>query len=140
MSKYALIHGTLVELNSDELAHWKYVRKEQLPNGEWKYYYLITKNKVVNPDRITQNYDKSEYKVKDMTPKEVSTHRKSVRLDRYMQAASAWLDSRFSRSVGDLLSGRNKPISWEQAKEVADSQDYAGDPATFISKKYRKTK
>lgn len=23
----------------DELYHWKYVRKEKLPNGKWKYYY-----------------------------------------------------------------------------------------------------
>lgn len=139
MSKYALIHGTLVELNSDELAHWKYVRKEQLPNGEWKYYYLITKNKVVNPDRITQDYKKSEYKMKDMTSKEVSAHRKNVRLDRYMQAASVWLDSRLKQNIGSLINGKNKPLTWEQSKEYADG-GYGDDPKTYISKKYRKSK
>lgn len=137
--KYALIHGTLVELNSDELAHWKYVRKEQLPNGEWRYYYIITKNNALDPNKIAQDYKKTEYKVEDMTPKEVSAHRKSVRLDRYMQAASVWLDSRLKQSISNLISGKNKPLTWEQSKEYADG-GYGDDPATYISKRYRKSK
>lgn len=131
---------TYIELDAGELAHWKYARKERLPNGKWRYYYVITEHQVVHPNNIERDYDKSEYKIKDMTSKEVKTHQKSVRFDRYLEAARAWVDSRLGVPVGDLFTGKRKPLSWKQAKEVTDGWHSDDDPATFISDKYRKSK
>lgn len=38
MSKYVIIHGAFYELTDDELAHFKYIKKER-KNGRWVYYY-----------------------------------------------------------------------------------------------------
>lgn len=38
----ALIHGDdirYIDLDEDEIMHWKYIKKKKLSNGKWRYYY-----------------------------------------------------------------------------------------------------
>ena len=28
-----------IDLDEGELMHWKYIKREKLPNGKWRYYY-----------------------------------------------------------------------------------------------------
>lgn len=37
-----LMHGRgidYIDLDEGELMHWKYIKREKLPNGKWRYYY-----------------------------------------------------------------------------------------------------
>lgn len=37
-----LMHGEdihYIDLDEGELMHWKYIKREKLPNGKWRYYY-----------------------------------------------------------------------------------------------------
>lgn len=37
-----LMHGgdiRYIDLDEGELCHWKYIKREKLPNGKWRYYY-----------------------------------------------------------------------------------------------------
>lgn len=38
----ALMHSdtiAYIDLDEDEIMHWKYIKKERRPNGKWRYYY-----------------------------------------------------------------------------------------------------
>lgn len=37
LSNYIISNGELH--NADELVHWKYIKREKMPNGKWRYYY-----------------------------------------------------------------------------------------------------
>lgn len=47
MGKYITINGELyhtdniayIDLDPDEIMHWKYIKREKLANGKWRYYY-----------------------------------------------------------------------------------------------------
>ena len=122
--------------SDDELMHYKYIKKEQLPSGEWRYYYLETDHRVMDPNNISN----SEGKKKPMTTKQQEQYRSALRTDRYMEAAKEWINSRLRASVVDVLSGKHKPLTWKQAKEVADGWHINDDPKLFISKKYKQQK
>lgn len=37
-----LYHGdniAYIDLDEDEICHWKYIKREKLPNGKWRYFY-----------------------------------------------------------------------------------------------------
>lgn len=41
-----LMHGgdiEYVDLDEDEVMHWKYIKKEKRPNGKWRYFYKVNK-------------------------------------------------------------------------------------------------
>ena len=59
LSKYIFTRGSFREINSDELMHWKYFKREKV-NGKWRYWYDIDSlkkdlksavNKVTNKSR-----------------------------------------------------------------------------------------
>lgn len=61
-----LMHGDnigYIDLNEDEICHWKYVKREKLPNGKWRYYYDVDqlKDDLGVDERRRYKKVKSEY-------------------------------------------------------------------------------
>ena len=56
MSKYVLFHGQFHELPDDALMHWKYIKREKLPNGKYKYYYDIGENQKQKFEQAEKNF------------------------------------------------------------------------------------
>lgn len=67
-----------IDLDEGELMHWKYIKREKMPNGKWRYYYdkdELKKNAKVTVDKIKTDWkskldaasDKAISKVNDAT-------------------------------------------------------------------------
>ena len=56
MSNYILVHGQLRELSDNELMHWKYIKREKLANGKYKYYYDLGETQKKNYEQAKANY------------------------------------------------------------------------------------
>lgn len=61
---HVLIHGQLCTMSEDELMHFKYIKREKLPDGSYRYYYdttdeLKAKQAAANEEaeRQTKNYE-----------------------------------------------------------------------------------
>lgn len=73
MGKYITIDGVLyhtdniayIDLDPDEIMHWKYIKREKLANGKYRYYYdqssLDTKKKATNDAQAERNAAKDDY-------------------------------------------------------------------------------
>ena len=136
MSKYVLMRSTFHEVGDRELKHWKYVKREKLPNGKWRYYYDMEKtyNTVVSTLQKAANAKKKAA----ATAKKVDN--KLSKTDRYMKAAGRWFDSWAHVPVADLVTGKQKPLSWQKAKESVDNDYKYGDPNKLLTDKYKKRK
>lgn len=117
MNKYVLTpYGKFYEVSprdsSDELRHWKYTKRETLPNGKYRYYYEETSE------------DDSVFN----------------RIDRYIEAGKTFVNTNMSTRVIDLISGKYKYLSWEDAKRNVDYKYRHGDPNKFLTDEYRSIK
>ena len=124
-----------VDIDEGELRHWKYIKREKLPNGKWRYYYDMeaTYNTVVKAaDTAAKIKKKTEATKKDLS-------NKLRKLDRYSMAAEEWISWRTHMSISDIFKGV-KPISWQEAKESVDWWYRKGDPDKLLTDKYRKNK
>lgn len=73
MGRYITIDGELyhtdniayIDLDPDEIMHWKYIKREKLANGKYRYYYdqssLDTKKKAANDAQAERNAAKDDY-------------------------------------------------------------------------------
>lgn len=63
-----------IDLDEDELVHWKYIKREKLPNGKWRYYY--DKEQMKND---TKNFiDNLKNKIKSKVDKKTDDAVKSA--------------------------------------------------------------
>ena len=53
MSKYIISPDGKLYHADDYLQHWKYIKREKLPNGKYKYYYDIGQNEKRTADRAS---------------------------------------------------------------------------------------
>lgn len=62
-----LIHGddiSYIDLAEDEIMHWRYIKREKLPNGKYRYYYdekELNKYKL-EAEQATKNTEKAKSK------------------------------------------------------------------------------
>ena len=126
MSKYILMHGTFVEvsdnaithrklayvdLEPDEAMHWKYVKREKLSNGKYRYY-----------------YDQSELDAaKAEMDKAAKTLSDSEKIDAKLEAGKNGL-------FGPMLE------SFTTSKEYKDMMSNFRDTAKRTAEKYQKLK
>ena len=55
MSKYIMHNGTFYEVSDEELMHWKYIKKEKLSDGTFRYYYDQSELDKAKSDMDTAN-------------------------------------------------------------------------------------
>lgn len=61
MSKYMILPRDRdirhIDLDEGELCHWKYIKREKLPNGKWRYYYDYGQSQLADYNWHKKQYD-----------------------------------------------------------------------------------
>lgn len=113
-----LYHGenvAYIDLDADEIVHFKYIKREKLPNGKYRYYYDQSeleryKNEA---DQAQKDYQKANMKVANAR---VNKKTADYKLDRaYEKRRSA----RTTNEIVDAGNARNKAYKGVQAAERA---------------------
>ena len=95
MPKYILKHGTFVEVENDELMHWKYIKKKKV-NGKWRYWY---------------DYDSLKKDVKSVFNNVTSKARKAVSSGKKSVGNYKTLSSTIKSTVSKLADDTKKIVS-----------------------------
>ena len=49
-----------IDLDPDVLVHWKYIKREKLPNGKWRYYYRDTDYEKIRDEYLDESNQQNE--------------------------------------------------------------------------------
>ena len=104
--------------DSDELRHWKYVKKEKI-NGKWKYWYDLESYKQ-DMKKIKEDSKNSQYTPSDKVT-DISSGLKQ-KLKNYIQNAKNKVDAMIDKSVNSVKDAAKKTVNAipEQANKVVD--------------------
>lgn len=117
LSKYILRHGTFRQIADDELMHWKYLKREKLPNGKWRYYYDL--------DSLKKDVKSAFDNVTKKTSKAVSAGKKTIH--KYANTASKTIKAtanKISSEIRDVVAKAKKDTHKYIAKVPTDSGTY----------------
>lgn len=116
-----LIHGddiAYIDLNEDEICHWKYIKREKLPNGKYRYYYdqsELDQYKMI-ADKTAADYKKASGRAYDAKVAE-------------NEAKTAWKNAR--KGTAKTKSG----LAYESAKKQRKSAEKQADSAREVAEK-----
>ncbi len=112
----------------DELMHWKYVKREKLPNGKWRYYY--------DKEQAKSDLKKAADKVADrvITKANQSTERINNAVDKAKTALGKWYDNR--TNIYDV----NRKNYTEKLAQIKDSKEWKDIVARKDSEYVKKDK
>ena len=119
-----------IDLDPDEIMHWKYIKREKLANGKWRYYYDQSEVDKTNKMAKDAYYDKSKAE--------------------YVYANAASIEERKRRSASNMLNNDNAApeiqkkyarewLAADLDKQIAKQKlDRAENWAKFTAKTARK--
>lgn len=108
-----LKHGRLVELNDDELMHWKYLKREKV-NGKWKYYYDL--------DSLKKDVKSTANKLVSKTRKLVSSGNKTVQ--KYVGSPAKTTAKKISNNTKEVVKNVKKKLHKYIAKVPTGGDTY----------------
>lgn len=101
-----------VDLNADEVMHWKYIKKKKLDNGKWRYYYH------------DDNYENVRKKYIDANQRNLET---SARFKKYMSFVDSYTTALDKANGGNkALTDANKNLQgWKEMRDKAGDESAA---------------
>lgn len=116
-------------------------RKREWKNGRWRYWYEDGEKdeRPIGQNYTTPGEDKPSEAAdkKGKAEKEDSDLEKKIaKVGRYIEAAKTWIKDIMQTPAIDHLTGKDKPITWQRAKEFVDSKYVDGDQDLLLTDKY----
>lgn len=117
-----------VDLDEDEIFHWKYIKRNKLPNGKWRYYY------------DESNLTKAKYKADQSEAQIGQNYANMINAQKAYgaaQTAKAVASNRYNNLVNSGKASYSEVRSAKDAYNVASHRDKtAKRHATAATRKY----
>lgn len=144
-----LAHGDdvhYIDLDEDEIMHWKYIRREKLPNGKYRYYYTEKelnkyKNEAAqaskNAEKSKKKYDLAYHKygrAKESEGKAVVRYRNAINNSK--SNILDWIKTSDTRT----RASQNVKTTKKEADKAKREYEKAAKKAEQLVKKYERKK
>lgn len=139
-----LMHGgniSYIDLNEDEIMHWKYIKRVKLANGKWRYYYderdidsakLDLDKAVAARDRADRNLSEAESnskKLEDEMAALKDQRNSSKNLGQWIRTNNAYANTKIKYLE-----------SVEKVKQAQNNKSASHEKVLKLEKKYKKKK
>lgn len=102
-----------IDLNTGELMHWKYIKREKLPNGKWRYYY--DESELTKSRKRIDKYTTLGLRASAKAANAMGDAEKAKK-----DSNSAWVKKNTARTLADLGAAAKQEMKAEERKRKAD--------------------
>lgn len=101
-----------IDLDEGEMMHWKYIKREKLPNGKWRYYYRDTE------------YDEIKKKYLDTSRRQQEASDRFKKYSSFVDYYATQLDK--ANKGNKALTDANKNLQgWKEMRDKAGNESNA---------------
>lgn len=144
-----LMHGgniSYIDLDEDEIMHWKYIKRVKLSNGKWRYYYdeRDVESAKLNLDKAVAARDRADHRIED------AEKNRNAAYDKMMDAQAkydstknlkSYLNGSQQKALGEYLNAQSEYSTAEgKLQEAKEKKSAAHEKVVALEKKYKKTK